>query len=347
MKRVIVIILVLLVLVGVAAWFGLNYEDLLTTAPEVATVRYDVDADGDVELVRWDLDGSVVLWHWDRDSDDALELVAYDAVVGADGSLTPAGQIVAWDWGADAVIDDGEVPAGVQSFLQREEIAAALRTPPQGELALVGPEIQGLVEQIREGYDDWRLSGLRMPIVGASLPALDTLLPDAPRRYRNGIHQGFDMMPGHVGVPTGYSAPAVAAKDGTVIRADLDYREMTPREHEAALETARQSGTTPTEILDKLRGRQVWIDHGAGIVTRYCHLSGIASGITEGTRVEAGDIVGFVGNSGTEGGVAGTQAGAHLHFELRIDDRYFGEGMSPDQIRERALEIFHIDDRDA
>jgi len=342
MKRLLVIILVLLVAGGVAAWVGLNYEGLLSSAPEISTVRYDVDADGEVELARWNLDGSVVLWRWDRNSDGEPELVAYDARVGADGNLVPAGTIVAWDWAGDSVIDEGAVPGEVQDFLKREEIAAALAVPPEGELALVGREIQGLVEQIREGYDDWRLSGLRMPIVGASLPDLNTLLPGAPRAYRNGIHQGFDMMPGHIGVPTGYSAPAVAAKDGTVIRADLDYREMTPQEHQAALEAARNSGTTPPEILDMLRGRQVWIDHGAGVITRYCHLSGVASGVTEGSEVAAGDIVGFVGNSGTEGGVAGTQAGAHLHFELRIDDRYFGEGMSPDQIRERARELFQV-----
>ncbi len=87
----------------------------------------------------------------------------------------------------------------------------------------------------------------------------------------------------------------------------------------------------------------MWIDHGHGIVTRYVHLSGIASDITEGKKVRAGDIVGFVGNSGTEAGINGTRAGAHLHFELRIDDRYLGEGMSYDQVREAANRIFNID----
>ncbi len=87
----------------------------------------------------------------------------------------------------------------------------------------------------------------------------------------------------------------------------------------------------------------MWIDHGHGVITRYVHLSGIASDIVEGKRVRAGDIVGFVGNSGTESAVNGGRAGAHLHFELRIDDRYFGEGMSSDELREAGNRLFHID----
>jgi len=181
-----------------------------------------------------------------------------------------------------------------------------------------------------------------MPIVGATLPDLDTLLPGAPRPYRNGIHQGFDMNDGHIGVPTAYSAPAIATKDGTVIRASLDFTEMTPEEYLEAIASSRAAGTTPPDILDKLRGKQVWIDHGHGIITRYVHLSGIASDIVEGKRVKAGDIVGFIGNSGTESAAKGGRAGAHLHFELRIDDRYFGEGMSYDELREAANRIFHI-----
>ena len=99
----------------------------------------------------------------------------------------------------------------------------------------------------------------------------------------------------------------IAAKDGTVIRASLNFTEMTPEEYAEAIATSRAVGTTPPDILDKLRGKQVWIDHGHGIVTRYVHLSGIASEIVEGKRVRAGDIVGFVGNSGTEAAVNGNR----------------------------------------
>ena len=341
MNRLAVFLAALLVVAAVVLWFTYSGE-LMTAEASVASTRYDVDADGQVELVRWVIGESVVLWRWDRDADGQPELVAYDAVVGPDGSIRTAGHIVAWDWGGNAVLDAGEVPASVQQLLRSKPIAAQLAAPSSGDLVLVGPDIKSLVAEFRSGYDEWRLAGFRTPIVGASLPDLDTLLPSAPRAYRNGVHQGFDFMPGHIGAPTGYSGPAVAAKAGTVTRADLDFVEMTPREYDEAIETAKTSGGTPPDVLDKLRGRQVWIDHGHGVMTRYCHLSGVAAGVVVGRVVEARDIIGFVGNSGIEAGVLGGRADAHLHFELRIDDRYLGEGNSPDEIRAIGRRIFGL-----
>jgi murein DD-endopeptidase MepM/ murein hydrolase activator NlpD len=344
MKRFYVILLVLLL--GLGGFAAYTFGPSLMTPPfEVTSVRYDVDADGSVDLVRWDFNSQVTLWEWDRDADGQPELVGYDAAETGgteDGGLRPTGAITAWDWGANAIIDAGSVPAAVERFLQREEVVAARAAPPTGNVALVGADIRALVDDIEARFDDYRLADLRMPIVGASLPDLDTLLPGAPRAYRNGVHQGFDMNNGHIGVPTAYSGPVIAAKDGTVIRAMLDFQEMTGDEYAAAIATSQTAGTTPPDVLDRLRGRQVWIDHGHGIVTRYVHLSGIAADIAEGTNVRAGDIIGFVGNSGTEAGVNGTRGGAHLHFELRIDDRYLGEGMSNDEIREAGNRLFGI-----
>lgn len=344
MKRFYAILGALVVGAGGAAFFVFG-PTLMAPPFSITSVSYDVDADGAVDLVRWDFNGQVTMWEWDRDGDGQPELIAYDAAeTGSEtgGGLRATGSITAWDWGDNAIIDAGTVPASVERFLQREEVAAARSAPTSGQVALVGADIRALVEEIEGRYDDYRLADLRMPIVGATLPDLDTLLPGAPRAYRNGVHQGFDMNNGHIGVPTAYSSPAIAAKDGTVIRATLDFQEMTVEEHAEAIATSLATGATPAEILDKLRGRQVWIDHGHGIVTRYVHLSGIAADITEGKKVRAGDIVGFVGNSGTEAGVQGTRAGAHLHFELRIDGRYLGEGMSYDEVREAANRIFGI-----
>ncbi len=349
MKRFYAILVALSLGLGAAAFFVFGPE-LMAPPFDVTTVSYDVNADGVVDLVRWDFNGQATMWEWDRDGDGRPELVAYDASettgetgVDTGSGLRATGSITAWDWGGNAVIDAGTVPASVERFLQREEVTAARSAAPSGQVALVGADIRALVEEIQDRFDDYRLADLRMPIVGATLPDLDTLLPGAPRAYRNGVHQGFDMNNGHIGVPTAYSSPAIAAKDGTVIRATLGFQEMTAEEHAEAIATSQTTGATPPEVLDKLRGRQVWIDHGHGIVTRYVHLSGIASDITEGKKVRAGDIVGFVGNSGTEAGVNGTRNGAHLHFELRIDDRYLGEGMSYDEVREAGNRIFGID----
>ena len=344
MTRFKVILLALFLVLGVALFLVFGRPLLEDTTIQITAVSYDVDADGVIEITRWNIGDSLVIWEWDRDGDGNPELIAYDAEATPEGGLRPSGTITTWDWGGDAVLDIGNVPSGVEALLQQEDVVAARSAPAGGDIALVGPDIRRLADDIEAGYDDWRLDGFRMPIVGASLPRLDNLLPGEPRAYRSGIHQGFDMYGGQIGVPTGYSGPVVAAKSGKVIRAMHDFTEMTPTEYQEAIATSRAAGTTPPDILDKLRGRQVWIDHGNGIASRYVHLSGIVAEITGGEKVDAGEIVGFVGNSGTEDGVNGTRGSAHLHFELRIDDRYLGEGLSRAEIRELAGRILNAKD---
>lgn len=57
-------------------------------------------------------------------------------------------------------------------------------------------------------------------------------------------------------------------------------------------------------------GSTVIVDHGGGVTTLYAHQSKIGS--SEGQLVARGDVVGFVGASGTA-------TGNHLHFEVRVD----------------------------
>jgi murein DD-endopeptidase MepM/ murein hydrolase activator NlpD len=58
-------------------------------------------------------------------------------------------------------------------------------------------------------------------------------------------------------------------------------------------------------------GNGVVIDHGLGLCTAYFHLNSIAVQI--GQAVGQGDIVGQVGNTGLS-------TGAHLHWEMRLND---------------------------
>jgi len=175
--------------------------------------------------------------------------------------------------------------------------------------------------------------GFRFPIEGACLPPEDDLMPNAPREYRFGVHEGVDFYPGRACASIERGMPVLAARTGVVVRADVDYKEITQEEMDGLLGRSAQEGSTPPEVLDRLRGRQVWIDHGDGVVSRYCHLLSVEPGISQGVAVEVGQVVGRVGNSGTPEGVLDPNIENHLHFEIRIGDGFLGQGLPPAETR--------------
>ncbi len=186
------------------------------------------------------------------------------------------------------------------------------------------------------------VTGFRYPIEGACLPASDALMPNAPRTYRAGIHEGVDFYPGLACAAIAQGTPVLTARDGTVSRADLDYVPLSPEELNELLTRSQTQGYTDAAALDRFRGRQVWIDHGGGTFTRYAHLDGIAPGIALGTPVQAGQVVGYVGESGTPESVTGPGAEMHLHFELWVSDSYLGAGLPPDQVRALWEQAFSL-----
>lgn len=177
------------------------------------------------------------------------------------------------------------------------------------------------------------------PIEGARLPDRAFLFPGAPRFYRYGIHEGTDFYLVPEGAVT-EDTPLLAMAEGVIIRADHEYSEPTAEEMEEMLARAQEAGYTPPEILDKLRGRQIWIDLGDDIVVRYCHLSRIAEGLEVGQEVKQGSIIGYAGNSGTPEAQAGPEVGVHLHLEVRLGDGYLGQYLRPSEAKEWLAQIF-------
>jgi murein DD-endopeptidase MepM/ murein hydrolase activator NlpD len=185
---------------------------------------------------------------------------------------------------------------------------------------------------------DTTRSGLWFPLPGAALPENAAHLPGSERPYRQGVSEGFDFYDGDSGVPVPFGAPVIAAASGTLVRVDDAYVEADPAEWELLM-SAVANGANDAQ-LDRLRGRQVWLQTDGGLLLRYAHLSAVREGLAEGQRVERGWVVGYVGNSGTDEGVAGTRRGSRLHFEIWNDGSFFGEGMTPDQVRIAAASLF-------
>jgi len=115
--------------------------------------------------------------------------------------------------------------------------------------------------------------------------------------------------------------PAIRPVKGW-ITSDFGYRQSPftgKREIHKGLDIANRKGTpiiatangVVTYIGPKgLLGNVVVIDHGHGIVTRYAHLSEIAS--KQGDRVQRGDVIARMGNTGRS-------TGPHLHYEVRVN----------------------------
>jgi len=187
-------------------------------------------------------------------------------------------------------------------------------------------------------------SGFLFPIGGSCLPNSDNLMPNAPRVYRAGIHEGVDFYTGYNCAPVQLGTPVLAVKFGTIIRADHDFVDMTPEKLDQILARSKAQGYTDSEALDLFRGRQVWLDHGDGIITRYCHLSDIPPEIKVNNQVEASVVIGYAGESGTPESITNPGTEIHLHFEIRVGSSFLGAGLPADQVREIYDDVFSLPD---
>jgi len=181
--------------------------------------------------------------------------------------------------------------------------------------------------------------GLWFPIPGASLPRDASHLPGSPRPYRRGVSQGFDFYGQDAGIPITFGTPVVAAAAGELMRVDTTYHELEPEGWRQLLQAVAETGADE-EQLDRLRGRQIWLRTDDDRIIRYAHLAGIRAGLVVGQRVFRGQVIGYVGNSGTDDGVQGDEGGVRLHFEIWHEGKFFGQDLDSEEVRMSAASLF-------
>jgi len=219
--------------------------------------------------------------------------------------------------------------AAVAMSAAREDARPPAAAPAAPRYTPIPPSATRLPDLIadRQVRHDARLFGrFVVPVDDVGVPDDPDLLPGAPRDYRAGIHEGIDF-------PAPPGTPVHAAADGVVLRVDTSFLDWTREQQEIALYDALQLGYTPAATLDRVRGRQVWIDHGGGVVTRYAHLSAVET-LAVGQKIAAGTLIGAVGSSGYP------QGGPHLHFEVRIGDDFYGDGLAGDPLIRACARLF-------
>ena len=209
--------------------------------------------------------------------------------------LLPSGKNGALDWLAIVGLPLSQQPGPAGIRIERPGQASAtlaftvhaahyrtqrLRVPPAqvdlsaADLARVAAEHERIRAALA-AYSDPAPATLRLaaPVDGARSSSFGL------RRYFNGAardpHSGMDIA-ASTGTPVHAAAAGVIADTG-------DYF---------------------------FNGNTVLIDHGAGLITMYCHLSKIA--VQSGQRVAAGAIIGAVG-------ATGRVTGPHLHFAVSLN----------------------------
>jgi murein DD-endopeptidase MepM/ murein hydrolase activator NlpD len=138
---------------------------------------------------------------------------------------------------------------------------------------------EGGVDFLDESGRSARKDLLRTPIDGARL--------SSRFGYRRHPILGYSRMHRGIDFAAGTGTPIVAAGDGRIV------------------EIGRQSGY----------GKYVRIDHRSGYSTTYAHMSRFGRGLKQGSSVQQGQVIGYVGSTGLT-------TGPHLHYEVIRDGNH-------------------------
>lgn len=179
------------------------------------------------------------------------------------------------------------------------------------------------------------MSGLTPPLENAKADTFPSHLPGADRTYRHGFHEGLDWYTYSAGVVVNKETEVYGMGKGKVVRVDHNYKPYeSVEQRNKDLAYCKEVQKTPAYILDKLRGRQVWIQYDNGMQARFAHLDQVDEELNVGDTITKDTLIGYVGNSGTSGEVQKDNTELHLHVDLLINGTLFWKGLSQEDVKD-------------
>jgi murein DD-endopeptidase MepM/ murein hydrolase activator NlpD len=176
---------------------------------------------------------------------------------------------------------------------------------PDREPELIDPPVRGRWAALNSPATKVPSHGIRAYGQTYAIDILHPRPPDAPAKVGWGVGmrrpQEFST----------FGSPVLAVAGGVVVRASDGLRDHRSRESWPALaylmtiEGAGREVAGPRFVL----GNHVIVDHGDGVYAAYAHLRRGSQLVAEGARVEAGQQLAEVGNSGNT-------TEPHLHLQL-------------------------------
>ena len=174
-----------------------------------------------------------------------------------------------------------------QLGLDPRAVVAANETAQGGPFESMGSEHDGSLDP-------------RFERLGLSLARMSAL--------ERGLDQIPQVMPADIGsISSGFGYRSDPFNGHAAMHAGLDFRAPIGTPIHAAA-----AGRVSFVGQKSGYGNVVEIDHGAGLITRYAHMSRFGTRV--GQQIAAGDVIGAIGSTGRS-------TGPHLHFEVRINGR--------------------------
>lgn len=196
-------------------------------------------------------------------------------------------------------------------------VGIRLATPP-GELTLQLSGTAVTHQRIRVAEAKYEVQRLKVPPRHVDLSAQDLARVEREKQHLARVTATFtaDQVPAELGLLQPVAGPRSSSFG---LRRVFNGQ---PRSPHAGMDIAAPTGTpvlasAAGRVLDSgdyfFSGNMVWVDHGSGFLTMYCHLSEI--GVKTGDRVARGDRLGAVG-------ATGRVTGPHLHWSVMLNRAY-------------------------